>query len=176
MSTVSLDERIDGLERSCRRLARAVTVVAVGIVAVAIVLGVVALGPEVVAARRFILKGADDTVRATLGVGDEATELSLFDLNGRRQMMMSVQPDGSAHVNMGEDLAAGRISLDAGPGPGLALALLNGAAHLRLGTQADGSLGLTWSGRDGRLHRRYRFAPDGSLVGDPVAPERSGAP
>jgi hypothetical protein len=152
------DERVERLERECRRLSRQVRLLALGgglaLVGAAVVLGGggggrAVAGGKVVEAERFVLRDERGAHRAELLVGSSGrTEFFLRDGAGRAHLAFVVADDGRAFVVVTDQDDKARAVLDSSPR--LALSDQYGRERLQLAVAPQGSPGLTLWDKENR--------------------------
>lgn len=153
MSALSIEERLDRLERGNRRLkilAGAVIVLAGGGLLLAAASGVRAQTPawrRTVEAEKFVLRDASGKPLAMMDATNEEPTLTLADASGKPRAILGVDADG-ASLDLWD--ASGKPSASLGmlkDGPGLVLYDANGNMRAFLDGESDGpSLTLRDSG------------------------------
>jgi hypothetical protein len=153
--------RLDALERENRRLRRYGTMM---VVAIAVILGVTAamvlfsgrFGPgataEVVAAKQFVLRGADGTVRGVWGTERDGTlRFALQDTKGRPRAKLTLLNDGSSGFTFVDSAGHSRVVFALLPDLSASLVFADGAGKTRsvLGISPGGDPTLVFADRDG---------------------------
>lgn len=143
----ALAHRIDRLERENRDLRRKAPIVVVALACV-VALVTTALLPagsraaDSIEARRFILRGDDGRVRATLATADDGSaRLVLQDREGRERLKLTLLDDGS---------------------PGLSFVDREGRPRAVLGLLSDETSTLVFADRAGRSRTAIGLSPDES--------------
>jgi hypothetical protein len=171
---IDLEARVRRLERENRRWKLAALLGAAGLALVplwgpaslsAVAKGIdapalqSALAPEVVEARRFVLRDASGVSRATLGVADDGTPLLVF-YNGDGEPRAVL---GQTQVYLSSDGGGTAVKLLANAGGIPALRLeRDGRLRAVLGMTGDGALALGFYGQDGKGRALLDVGADGS--------------
>jgi len=165
MSGLTLEERVESLERSNRRLKLWVLVV------LAVVGGLVCIAAtqpvaNVVRAQRFELVDAKGKVRIQLGIGGkdgQAPGAGLFDEKGQLRAALAVGADGSPFLSLYDEKGNGRAGLSAVPeGTGLTLYDEKGKGRAGLSLVANGNPLLGLYDEKGKVRAGVTLLADGA--------------
>jgi hypothetical protein len=161
-SPTALDSRIAAVEQDNRRLRRlsialiVITAILVGL-AVALMFvasryGLPGSTAEIVAARQFVMRGADGKVRGIWGTDEKgAVRLVLQDEGGQPRMRLSLLDDGAAGFALIDSAGHNRAVFAMLPDQSISLALADATGKTRsvLGLARDGSSSLVFTDRTG---------------------------
>ena len=180
----AIGHRLDALERDNRRLRRygvTMLVVLAGFLGVGAALlyfsGAYGLpgSPQMVAARQFLLRDAQGTIRGTWGTAEDGSvRLTLSDDQGRQRIRLSLLKDGSAGLTFADTADRKLAVLGLLPDHTSTLALTDpaGVPRMVLGVAANGSSNLVFADHSGTT--RAGLGVDTRGLGTFTLEERSG--
>jgi len=180
----AIGHRLDALERDNRRLRRygvTMLVVLAGFLGVGAALlyfsGAYGLpgSPQMVAARQFLLRDAQGTIRGTWGTAEDGSvRLTLSDDRGRQRIRLSLLEDGSAGLTFADTADRKLAVLGLLPDHTSTLALTDpaGVPRMVLGVAANGSSNLVFADHSGTT--RAGLGVDSRGLGTFTLEERSG--
>lgn len=182
-SPTAFDQRIAAVEADNRRLRRlsfvliTITAVlaglAVALMFVASRYGLPGSTAEIVAARQFVMRGADGKVRGLWGTDEKgAVRLVLQDEGGQPRMRLSLLDDGAAGFALIDSAGHNRAVFAMLPDQSISLALADATGKTRsvLGLARDGSSSLIFTDRNGVP--RTTMAVDARGIGTISASDR----
>jgi hypothetical protein len=182
-SPTALDDRLAAVEEDNRRLRRlsialiVITAIlaglAVALMFVASRYGLPGSTAEIVAARQFVMRGADGTVRGLWGTDEKgAVRLVLQDQGGQPRMRLSLLDDGAAGFALIDSAGHNRAVFAMLPDQSISLALADATGKTRsvLGLARDGSSSLIFTDRTGVP--RTTMAVDARGIGTISASDR----
>jgi len=181
----ALSHRIDEVEREYRRLKRINLSLMIGL-AILLGLGVALVSvssryglpgtvAELVAAKQFMVRGDDGTIRGIWGAAEDGTvRLMLQDAGGRARVKLDLLADGSSGLTFADSAGQPRAVFAFLPDQTASLVLADAAQRTRavLGISADGSPTILFADRSGTT--RAGLGVDSRGTGALTLVDRSG--
>jgi hypothetical protein len=148
-----LEHQQDSLQRTNRRL-RITTAALMLFIGAAFLMGQTSAVPgRSIEAQQFVLRGADGTIRAVMGIGDDGSVgMNLNDVKGQSRITLDLAADGSPGLDFYDQSGKLRATLALGPAgtPGLGLYDPSGRLRTSLDVPAHETPGLAFYHRDGK--------------------------
>jgi hypothetical protein len=161
---MSVEERVQRLEKSNRRLK--VGMLSLGIAATCIaVLGAAAPTPKAVTAEKFVLLDEAGNERAELSSNSKAAALQLLNVNGSRAAVVTAGSEGNA-IFLADTAGQTREAMMVGKDSGARLSIIRNNQQQEMFVITDSPLGTVLAIRDGNGKDRINigYSPKGAGV------------